>query len=154
MGIIIEQPIVFNVEQKYDSIYQFFNRKQENKNYIFENGQLFLICVSIGYRNSNKVPLNKKGTTQTRGNVYKRDEENLLLNIIYSEFKDFDKITKYENRIEIKKLIEEYANGGMEILLDKVLNDYWDGEKLDDTFSEYHYIISKFILSEIINIPF
>lgn len=154
MRIISEQPIIFNVDEKYDTVYQYFNRKQENKDYVFENGQLFLVCVALGYRNSIKIPLNKKGITLTRGNVYKRDEENLLLNIVYSEFKDLKKISDYENRSEIKKILEEYANGGMNLLIEKVLIDYWDGEKLDNTIDDYHFLISKYILSEVNNIPF
>lgn len=45
--------------------------------------------------------------------------------------------------------LEEYAEGGMEILCEEVFNGQWNGRTLNNEYDEYEIDISKYIYDNI-----
>lgn len=157
MGLIKGREIVFNVDEKYTDIYNYFTKKNDGIDGI-DTGTLFLLSAAIGFKNSRKSKLIKKDK-QTRGSFLIPDEESLIYNMAYSDevFNgNLEKLASDDKETinEIKNLYEEYANGGMEILVENVFKDHWDGIELERSYEKHHYDLSRFIASEIKNVPF
>ncbi|MGD6768565.1 MULTISPECIES: hypothetical protein [unclassified Mammaliicoccus] len=154
MGILRDNQLIFYVDKKYDDVYEVLsNLSKDNK---FEIKNLFILCASIGFRNSYKMKVEKKGK-ETRSSYLTPMEEAFLLNLAFTDkniSSDLDELNKYENRGSVKTVIEDYANGGMSLILENAFNDNWDGSSLNENYDHYYYDLNKYILSEIKNIPF
>lgn len=145
------------MDAKFTGIYDHFTSSRDNIKKI-DTRTLFLLCASIGYKHSKKTPLTERDK-ETRGSFLKIDEESLIFNISYSDAEfagDIEKLAQNDRETvnKVKKIYEEYANGGMEILVDKVFKDNWDGKRLEENYKDYHYDLARFILSEIKVVPF
>lgn len=158
MGKLRDSPVIFHVDENYTGIYDYFTKRQSNVSGI-EIKYLFLLTVTIGFKNSRKKEMNSRGSTQIRSSYLKPDQESLVYNIAFSDSifdNDIEKLASSEKSslAEIKKMYEEYANGGMEILIEKVFRGRWDGEELDPNYEHYYFDLFKFIASEIKEVPF
>lgn len=158
MGKLKEAQIIFHVDESYTGIYDYFTKRQDNAPGI-EIKYLFLLTVTIGFNNSKRKEMNSRGSTQMRSSYLSPDQESLVYNIAFSDGNfnnDIEKLASGEksNLADIKKMYEEYANGGMEILIEKVFKGRWNGEELDPEYEHYHYDLFKFVSSEIKEVPF
>ncbi|WP_162846342.1 hypothetical protein, partial [Staphylococcus gallinarum] len=84
-------------------------------------------------------------------------EEALLLNMVLADSEinnNLDEIVNLNNKTKIKNIIDEYANGGMELIIDNGLSHRWNGEYLNNEDGNLTFDLSKYILSEVQNIPF
>lgn len=158
MGKLKESQIIFHVDDSYTGIYDYFTKRNDNISGI-EIKYLFLLTVTIGFKNSRKKEMNSRGSTQMRSSYLNPDQESLVYNIAFSDSvfdNDIEKLASSEksNLAEIKKIYEEYANGGMEILIEKVFKGRWDGEELDPNYEYYHFDLFKYVSSEIKEVPF
>lgn len=158
MGLLREKISIFFTEKQYSDIYSYFirqSRPMEN----LEIMDLFLLAAVIGFKNSKKRPLKDRKGTQTRGSFLKRDQESLIYNMAFSD-KDFtrsvEKLSSDDEEVikEIRTLIEEYANAGMDILVEKVFKDNWVGTELSRDYDKYYFELSKYIIAEIQDVPF
>ncbi|UOK56129.1 hypothetical protein MGI18_13880 [Bacillus sp. OVS6] len=53
-----------------------------------------------------------------------------------------------------RKRLEEYAEGGMEILVEEVLGRRWDGNMLNTNYTEYEVDLWTYIYGDSIVVPF
>lgn len=158
MGKLKESQLIFHADERYKGIYDYFTKKQDDFSGI-EIKSLFLLTVTIGFNNSKKNPFNQRGSTQMRSSYLSPDQESLVYNIAFSDNSFNNNIEELssgdkDNLAKIKNIYEEYANGGMEILIEKVFKDRWNGEYLDPDYEHYHFDLFKFIAAEIREIPF
>lgn len=148
--------MIFSVDEKYTNIYDYFTNNNNVKK--IDTRTLFLLAASIGFKHSRKSSLEKKGK-ETRASFLKVDEENLIFNMAYSDeifSNDLEKLAQNDkdNLPKIKKIYEEYANGGMEVLIEEVFKDNWNGYELNNDYSKYYYDLARFILIETKAAPF
>lgn len=151
MGFLQEAEMLIYTSEKYEDIYFKFNKdfKMTYKN-------LFLLCASIGSRHGKSTPLNKKGR-EFRASFFNEKEESLVYSIILNDEKygkDIEKFNDLEFRKEARGIIEEYAEGGMDILIENVFKNKWNGLKLDDNYTNYEVDIMKYVIANIKEVPF
>ena len=96
---------------------------------------LFLLAACIGYKEKKKVKMT--GNVSDRGELhwemFERDNTDLatINAIALSEISDINVILDNEEMLDRKiKIIEEYANGGIQIIKEKVLD--MPGDPLDN----------------------
>lgn len=83
-----------------------------------ENLDLFLFAMLLGYKNNSRVPIaNKDGWTRTE---YIKPEARALIDSVALSTSDSPDILS--NRVEVFKIAEEFAHGGLKILIDKINN--------------------------------
>ena len=154
MGILKDNQMIFYTDSKYNDVFDTFIKK-EAKNKI-EIKQLYILVATLGFKNSKRVQVSSKGK-ETRTSYLSYKEEALLLNMVFADSEinnNIDKIVNLNNKIKIKNIIDEYANGGLELIVERGLPHRWNGEFLDNEDGNLTFDLSKYILSEIQNIPF
>ena len=132
--------------KKYENIYDVL----VNKKHLFKMSELFTLCAAIGFKNNIKLPVEKKGT-EMRSEHFRKD----CLPVVYSMIVndpyiggDIDKFEDYEFIKSAFKKIEEYAEGGMQILCQEVFENKWDKNVLDEEYDEYGVDILRYIYDE------
>jgi hypothetical protein len=84
-----------------------------------ELGEVYLIAASLGYKNQLKEKSNKSKEVRTYHGL--SDNSKLLIRIIVLSSENFN----YEllnDGVQTLKIIEEFANGGVSLLHDKIFN--------------------------------
>lgn len=141
----------FNVyrSEKYDNIYTLFVDKKK----IFLNrAEMFTFLAIVGYKNGRRTPIDKK-STEMRSEHIKPKELVPLMTIMFNEFdNDFSKFENYDLVKEKMGIIQEYAEGGMDILCEKAFDGFWDGRSLKEDYDEYEIDIARFVYDELENI--
>ena len=113
-----EIPDRFFIEEEDKEIYD--NLKSKNtplgKYKTLENKDVFILAVCFGYTYGIRKPLEKKfGYVRP---IYFKERE---LNLLYTMgFNSKEKLDAYSDFKKVYEIIEEYANGGLHILKDKV----------------------------------
>lgn len=154
MGILKDNQMIFYTDSKYNDVFDTFIKK-EDKNKI-EIKQLYILAATLGFKNSKRVQVSSKGK-ETRTSYLSYKEEALLLNMVFADSEinnNIDEIVNLNNKMKIKNIIDEYANGGLELIVEIGLPHRWNGEFLDNEYGNLTFDLSKYILSEIQNIPF
>jgi len=135
---------------RYKPIYDFFREK-----YDISISELFLLCMAVGRSKSRKGE--REGTIlQFRSNYLTTHQRKYVYAVLLSE----DEETKVETFLEkerhtkfIREIIEKYAVGGMEILIEEIFQDNWDGNTLEYR-DNYLYSLEKYVSSIAEEIPF
>lgn len=111
--------------------------------------ELFFLCVCLGYREDQSKSLASNGEERFWSRTISPEEWACYYAIILDK-NDMD-LSKIKDDKAVILEMEKYANGGMEILLNKFLNDYCLNDlKLDPTFSkELPKAILHFIREEL-----
>ena len=154
MGILKDNQMIFFTDSKYNDVFDTFNKK-ESKNKI-EIKQLYILAAAVGFKNSKRVQTENKGK-ETRSSYLSYKEEALLLNMVFADSEidnNIDEIVNLNNKMKIKNIIDEYANGGLELIVESGLSHRWNGEFLNNEDGNLTFDLSKYILSEVQNIPF
>lgn len=154
MGILKDNQMIFFTDSKYNDVFDTFNKK-ESKNKI-EIKQLYILAAAVGFKNSKRVQIENKGK-ETRTSYLSYKEEALLLNMVFADSEidnNIDEIVNLNNKMKIKNIIDEYANGGLELIVESGLPHRWNGEFLNNEDGNLTFDLSKYILSEVQNIPF
>lgn len=131
--------------KKYEKIYNTLSSKK-----IFNNmAEIFTFACVIGYKNKNKVKLAGRGT-EMRSEHFKEKELVPLMSIIFEE-SNFDNDIFYDYDLIKAKFndLEEYAEGGMEILCSTAFDGHWNGIEIDDEYDEYEIDLARFILDNL-----
>lgn len=90
-----------------------------------------LLAIAIGFVNNRRTPFNKYGGDAIKEHIF-RDDMDFLNVISVLTTKDI-KILLDENKEEKYKILEEYAEGGMEIFVNAVFTgQYTDADKILD----------------------
>jgi hypothetical protein len=147
----LQNQMLMYTSQKYENIYILLNQE-----YDFTYHRLFLMCAVLGARRSHSLPVEEKGR-EFRSNYFNSDERNLAYSIILnneSQGKDLDRFNDKTFYAEARKLLENYAEGGMEILVNEVFKEKWNGIKLDETYKNYPIDILNYVVATLKSVPF
>ncbi|OEL00937.1 hypothetical protein AST12_10285 [Staphylococcus succinus] len=154
MGILKDNQMIFFTDSKFNNVFDIFTKKEVGSK--IEIKQLYILAASVGFKNSKRVKIENKGK-ETRTSYLSYKEEALLLNMVFADNEinnNIDEIVNLNNKLKIKNIIDEYANGGLELITEKGLSHRWNGEYLSNEDGNLTFDLSKYILSEIQNIPF
>lgn len=147
----LQGQILLYTSKKYEEIYMLLNSK-----YGYKYQQLFLFCASLGASQGKKTALEARGR-ETRSNYLTNDERALAYSIIINDEnngKDIQRFNDKEYYSEARSLLEEYAEGGMDILVAEVFKEKWNGIELDPTYDNYMVDLLKFVYQNIKKAPF
>lgn len=90
---------------------------------------VMLTAIALGYKNNRRVPFSKYGGDAIKEHIFKDDMD--FLNVIAVLTTKDIKILLDENKDEKYKMLEEYAEGGMQILVDSIFSEtYTDADKI------------------------
>ena len=104
-------------ESRYKTLYN------ELKNFVVgDMHELFFICTCLGYKANNPKPLGSNGEHRFHSHTI-TPEEYVCYYSMLLEKNNMDISVIKDDKFVLSK-IEEYANGGMEILLKEFLSDY------------------------------
>lgn len=137
--------------KKYEEIYIYFNKELD-----LAYHKLFLICAALGARNGKSLKISEKGR-EFRSNYFTNDERNLAYSIILNDEakgKNLELFNDDSFHAEARKVLEGYAEGGMDILVAEVFGAKWDGVKLDKQHQNYSVDLLSYILSNLKDAPF
>lgn len=113
---ISEEPDRVYIDKADRSIYT--NTLKEEEFFNKGNVDLFLFAMSIGYKNDLRVELqNKDGWTRTE--YFKPEHRALIDSIALSICGSADILA---NRVEVFKIAEEFAHGGIKLIENKINN--------------------------------
>lgn len=151
MDFLGDKQILIYTSKKYEHIYTYFSTKYDIKYH-----SLFLICASIGAKLGKSTPLGER-SREFRSNYYSLDERNLLYTIILNDEmkgKDLECFKEDEFHAEARKVLENYAEGGMDILVEEVFHEKWDGNMLDEKYNNYQVDLMSYVLATLKEVPF
>lgn len=151
MGFLQEAEMLIYSSQKYEEIYM-----KINKDLKITYKNIFLLCAALGARNGSTALIAKRGR-EFRASYFNESEENLMYTIILNDETDGKNIELFndpEFRKEARRIIEEYAEGGMDILVEEVFKEKWNGIKLDEKYDNYEVDIMKYIIASLNKVPF
>jgi hypothetical protein len=142
MDFLSEQRLMYS-SKKNEEIYKFFNA-----NHNIEIHEFFLFCVSIGFRMKKRVKFNEKGR-EFRSNYLKPSGRASMYSILLSvevgytinDFQDKD------NHKIFADILEEYAEGGLAVLITEVFRSKYIDGHLDSNYRFYISDITNFVLS-------
>jgi hypothetical protein len=150
MDFLMDQALLYT-SKKYEEIYIHFNTKFDIK-----YQDLFLLCASIGFKKNRKKRITEKGR-EFRTNYLNSRQKATAYSIILSDpeiGKNIEAFEDSEFRLKARKRLEDYAEGGMEILVEEVFGQRWDGHKLDPTYNEYEVDLLSYIYADSNEVPF
>jgi len=129
--------------KKYEDIYDVLVNKKHN----FKMYELFTLCASVGFGHNNPLPIGDRGK-DIRSEHLKESQLYVLYSIMIhsplikanlESFRDYDFIkTSF-------KTIEQYAEGGMEILCRDVFEKNWNGYVLEEEYEYYDVDLLRFV---------
>jgi len=104
-------------DEKYKQLYN------DLKNFVFRDmHEIFFTCAAIGYRSGRRIPLGKRGDDRFWSSTITPYEFAMFYSIV-AETEDMN----YQGLLDTKAVVEvaeEYANAGMEVLLEEILGEY------------------------------
>lgn len=138
----LKNTFFINRSKKYDNIYDYFYKKSS-----FTMSELFTLCAVIGFTNNNKVSFSDKGKDIRSEYVSTNELMNIYTIMIKSRAINatLDDFSNPTFRKEKFKDIEEYAEGGMQILCEEVFVGNWDGYELNSNYNKYEIDILSYI---------
>ena len=150
MDFLMEQALLYT-SKEYEEIYIHFNTKLDLK-----YQDLFLLCASLGFKKNQKKKMDERGR-EFRTNYFNSRQKAAVYSIILNDPDIGKNIEAFENsefRLTARKRLEEYADGGMELLIQEVFGHRWDGHKLDPTYHEYEVDLLAYIYADSNEVPF
>ncbi|MFD1707362.1 hypothetical protein ACFSCZ_11530 [Siminovitchia sediminis] len=150
MDFLMDQALLYT-SKKYEEIYIYFNNKLDIK-----YQDLFLLCASIGFKNNRKTPREGRGR-EFRTNYLNSQQKTAAYSIILSDpelGRNIEAFETSEFKLKARKRLEEYAEGGMDLLVEEVFGHRWDGNTLDPTYSEYEVDVIGYIYADAHEVPF
>ncbi len=132
--------------KRFESIYNLL----VNKKHLFKMNELFTLAAAVGFKNNKRVKLEQKGT-EMRSEHFKENQLAALYSIMLNSSDinaDLESFRDYDFVKNAFKIIEEYSEGGMEILCDEVFEDKWNGINLDEEYNEYEIDLLRFVYDD------
>lgn len=147
MDFLTGQYLIF-ANKKYEDIYDYFRSEHG-----IETAEMFLLCASIGFKGERRKSFLKDSKNkQFRSNYLRPIGKTSFYSMLLAddelglEVEDFseenkDKYSQYISRIE------EYAEGGIEILIEEVFKSKFQDETLDRSYKWYMIDVLNFVSS-------
>lgn len=151
MNFLQESQIQFYSSQKYEEIYI-----RMNKDFKMGYKHIFLLCAALGAKHGRKSPVGKHGR-EFRASYLNKEEENVLYAIMLNDpsiGKNIEAFTDSSAQTDMRKLLEQYAEGGMDILVEEVFKEKWNGVQLDEKYDAYHVDMLKYTIANLQAVPF
>lgn len=151
MNFLQTSQIIFYTSKKYEEIYIHLNSELK-----LGYKHIFLLCATLGAKNNRKSPIDNNGR-EFRSSYLTNEEENILYSIILNDSdigRNIEAFNDRDSQVQMRKLLEQYAEGGMDILVDEVFKEKWNGIKLDDSYDEYFVDMLKYTLANLQSVPF
>lgn len=144
------------ISVKYNDIYDVLGYDTKSK--IFENRiSLFLFAATIGFKHIEPLVVGERVKDPIHCEQLKENQLASLYSIIVNDETLGKNIENFLEEDFLKKAlrrVEEYAEGGMKILCDKVFETKWNGESLSTEYSDYDIDLLRFIYEERMESPF
>lgn len=137
--------------EEFETIYDELKNKYE-----IRYQDLFMLCAQIGFRKKKRKKLIGKGK-EFRSSTINARQKACCYSILFnaSEFDtSMEGMKKDSFQSEGKNILEEYANGGMAILVSTIFKTKWNGKNLDSSYKEYDIDLMSFIKEELESVPF
>lgn len=136
----------FHISRKWHNVYKSLC-KTGNRSDLFEKfTSLYTFCVSIGYTKNKFIPLEESFPLFEIDYVNQETEWPVLLAIAWK--KNNESLDIFSNMREIIQISDQYAEGGMQYLVDQYLDDHLDPETkylINTNESELEYNLALFI---------
>lgn len=138
----MDQNIRVKIEQKYKGIYNGL------KGYaIGDFHELFYLCTCIGYKYKRSIPVQKKDDCFHSRSIL-TDEWYVYYSLFLAQNEmDFSKLS--DDQILFDEL-QEYANGGMEFLIEEFLTDYVKIDSNGSYIIDNKYLLPKELLMTVL----
>ncbi|MGP6145716.1 hypothetical protein [Jeotgalibaca sp. A122] len=151
MKFLEEGSRTIKADEKYEHIYTKLNEKTGLK-----IQDIFFLCVVLGYKNQRTSSDFQVGKKELRV-TYLSETQRSILYAIGGNLEEINILQNPTDKDAIAKVIREYqkySNGGMEILIERVLKNNFNGNQLSDSYANYDVDLLKFVYSELSAIPF
>lgn len=130
----IKYPQFINIDEERKSKYlEPLTRDPASSFFGSEEGEVYCLAVALGYKNKHPIKTNKIKNVRLYSNLDPKYK--LLFRIIALNVENFN-YEIIEDGTRVLKLIEEYANGGIQILYDKVFGNGADFSIKDELWQE------------------
>lgn len=109
-----------NKSAEYEQYYQDLGNNNETK--IFDTMKdVFMFAAALGFRNHRHIPIQKSGGEPISLRFFKDEDFNIFNVIALSHTNDISILLDDDEYKDKKyRIIEEYANGGMSILIEEI----------------------------------
>ncbi len=113
---------------------------------------IFTLCASVGFRNNRKSSCDAKGREMKSQNFKGSGQKETLIMLVLNDGELGKEITRFsdpEFQRKAKETLQEYAEGGMDIIVEKVFfGDNTTVSPNKEKVKDYYLDIMKFVLSE------
>jgi len=139
MNYVIDENVLFNIDDhQYKEVYKVLcpseGGKKRNDAIFKTMRDLFVYSAVLGFINNKRITIEKRYPTPPfRWSQFTEIQKKLLLVYSVSIKEDFEILTQPE---EVKVLLEEYSNGGLEIMQQRMALDRLAYRDLDSVISE------------------
>ncbi len=107
-----------------DRVFDALDPKKNFKSGFFQQkADIFMFALALGIKNKKRSKLMDKKSEAIHVSYFSSEQKNYMdMVVLYSKAWDLNSIDKSDedNVEQMKSILEEYANGGMEIILDKI----------------------------------
>lgn len=146
-GFDLSQNFSIYRSEKYNNVYETLISKKVYTN----RAEVFTLAAIVGFRKGNRKKIEKRAT-EMRSEHISGKELVALLTIIFKEFdNDLNKFENYDLVKEKMQIVEEYAEGGMEILCNEAFNGLWNGYVLKEDYDRYQIDLIRYLNTELKN---
>lgn len=134
---------IYNRSSEYEAYYQNLGNSDEK---LFNSMKdVYMLALVLGVLNENPNPFQGKGGDGIKETIFNDEDKIAMDYLVLKEFKDINILKNDEETSDEKKaIIEKYANGGMEILMDKLGKDYLDLDNLINVVKEIDNDFNQF----------
>ena len=116
---------ILNKSSEYEPYFQKLGKSDSNSEKLFSSMKdVYMLALVLGFKHKVKKPLKKHGGEGIKLSIFD-EHDKVIMDIIalYENCKDKDlSLLRLDKEDEKYKLIEEYANGGMKIIVDEIYN--------------------------------
>lgn len=151
VDFLTEQQIIFNTSKKFEDIYIKLNEIADIKYH-----ELFILCATIGFKNNRHYKVIEKGR-ELRSAYLDLNQKASAYSIILNDINIGKNIERFEEKEFVsvaKKILEEYAEGGMEVLIQEAFPTKFNNGFLEISYEEYIIDIMSYVYRESIEVPF
>ena len=125
-----------NKSEEFENYYQMLGN---SKGKLFETMKdVFMLALVIGYLKDSKRPFSRTGGEPIKLTIFDDYDKNIMDIIALDKKKDTSILINEEQAVDEKyRIMEEYANGGMEILVNSFCKPIPSIEKLKEFVESY-----------------
>ncbi|MDN4606612.1 hypothetical protein [Sporosarcina highlanderae] len=150
MDFLSEQSLLYT-SKAYEDIYAYFNEA-----FKYPYHELFILFASIGAKHNRSEDFSGRGR-EFRSNYLTHDQRSIAYSIILNDpdlGRNMEGFIDKEFTNKARRRLEQYAQGGASIVVEKVFRSHWDGGKLRNNYNEYDIDLLTYISQELSAVPF